>query len=108
MAKSREKQLARMTKLTPPGNRAQAHLVFPYQEVQSQILVDVNDLVVGYDQPLLAPINFTVAKDEVIALEGFNGIGKTTLLRTILGELKAISGSVEYADNVKLLTSSRN
>ncbi|WP_125582924.1 ABC-F family ATP-binding cassette domain-containing protein [Lacticaseibacillus suibinensis] len=101
MAKSREKQLARMTKLTPPGNRAHAKLVFPYQEVQSRILIDVTDLLVGYDQPLLAPINFSVAKDEVIALEGFNGIGKTTLLRSILGELPTLGGSVEIADNVK-------
>ncbi|WP_125706407.1 ABC-F family ATP-binding cassette domain-containing protein [Lacticaseibacillus daqingensis] len=99
-ARSREKQLAHVERLTPPGNRAKAHLTFPYQEGQRQILVDVNNLVVGYDQPLLAPINFSIARDEVIALEGFNGIGKSTLLKTILGQLKALGGGVSIADNV--------
>ncbi|WP_262316928.1 ABC-F family ATP-binding cassette domain-containing protein [Lacticaseibacillus parakribbianus] len=99
-ARSREKQLAHLERLTPPGNRAHAHLAFPYQEVQSQVLVYVNDLVVGYDQPLLAPINFSIAKDEVIALSGFNGIGKSTLLKTILGQLPALGGDVAIADNV--------
>ncbi|WP_179396216.1 ABC-F family ATP-binding cassette domain-containing protein [Lacticaseibacillus absianus] len=99
-ARSREKQLAHVERLTPPGNRAKAHLAFPYQPVQRQILVDVNDLVVGYEQPLLAPINFSIARDEVIALEGFNGIGKSTLLKTILGQLPALAGDVAIADNV--------
>ncbi|MCI2034120.1 MAG: ATP-binding cassette domain-containing protein [Lactobacillus sp.] len=99
-ARSREKQLAHVERLTPPGNRAKAHIEFPYQPVQRQILVSVNDLVVGYEQPLLAPINFSVAKDEVIALEGFNGIGKSTLLKTILGQLPALSGDVQIAENV--------
>ena len=94
MAKSREKQLARMDKLTPPGTRSKAHLAFPYAPVNRQILVDVNDLVVGYDKPLLQPMNFSVAKDQIIAFEGFNGVGKSTLLKTLLGLLPAISGNV--------------
>lgn len=88
MAKSREKQLARMDKLTPPGTRSKAHLAFPYAPVNRQILVDVNDLVVGYDKPLLQPMNFSVAKDQIIAFEGFNGVGKSTLLKTLLGLLR--------------------
>lgn len=101
MAKSREKQLNRMDKLTPPGNRAKAKLAFPYVEIDRQILVDVNDLVVGYDKPLLQPVNFSIARDEVIALEGFNGIGKSTLLKTILGRIPALGGGVEVAQNVQ-------
>ena len=100
MARSREKQLAHIDRLTPPGNRAKAHIEFPYTPVQRQILVDVNNLVVGYEQPLLAPINFSVGKNEVIALEGFNGIGKSTLLKTILGQIPALDGSVSIAENV--------
>ncbi|MFD1429257.1 MULTISPECIES: ABC-F family ATP-binding cassette domain-containing protein [Lacticaseibacillus] len=100
MAKSREKQLARMTKLTPPGNRAHAHLEFPYLDVQSRILIDVNDLVVGYEKPLLPAINFSVSKDQVIALEGFNGIGKSTLLKSILGQLPPLAGDVAINENV--------
>ena len=65
------------------------------------MLVDVNDLVVGYDRPLLQPINFSVAKDQVIAFEGFNGVGKSTLLKTIARSCcQRLGGSVEIADNV--------
>lgn len=99
-AKSREKQLARVDRLTPPGNRAHAKIGFPFVEQNSQVLVDVNDLVVGYDKPLLSPMNFTISADEVLVLEGFNGVGKSTLLRTILGLQPAISGNVEIAQNV--------
>lgn len=99
-ARSREKQLAHLDRLAPPGNRAHAHLAFPYQPVQRPIVIDVNELVVGYDQPLLAPISFSLGSSAVIALEGFNGIGKTTLLRTVLGELPALGGTVLTADNV--------
>lgn len=100
MARSREKQLAHMDRLTPPGNQMKAKLQFPYAPIERQIVLDVNDLVVGYDQPLLQPVNFSLARDETIALEGFNGIGKSTLLKTILGLLPALAGSVETAQNV--------
>lgn len=99
-AKSREKQLARVERLTPPGNRAHAKIAFPFVEQNSQVLVDVNELVVGYDKPLLSPMNFTISADEVLVLEGFNGVGKSTLLRTILGLQPAISGTVDIAQNV--------
>lgn len=99
-AKSREKQLARVERLTPPGNRAHAHIEFPFVEQNSQVLLDVNDLLVGYDKPLLSPLNFTVSKDETIALEGFNGVGKSTLLKTILGLLPSLGGTVDVAQNV--------
>lgn len=99
-AKSREKQLARVDRLTPPGNRAHAHLQFPFVEQNSQVLVDVNDLLVGYEKPLLSPLNFTISDDEVMVLEGFNGVGKTTLLKTILGLLPALGGTIETAQNV--------
>ncbi|KRM87042.1 ABC-F family ATP-binding cassette domain-containing protein [Lacticaseibacillus thailandensis] len=99
-AKSREKQLAHMERLTPPGNRAKAKIVFPFIEQNSQVLLDVTDLSVGYDQPLLQPMNFTLSHDEVMALEGFNGVGKSTLLKTVLGKLPALGGTVEMAQNV--------
>lgn len=99
-AKSREKQLSHMERLTPPGNRAKAKFAFPFIEQNSQVLLDVTDLSVGYDQPLLQPMNFTLSHDEVMALEGFNGVGKSTLLKTILGKLPALGGTVDIAQNV--------
>ncbi|KRN27532.1 hypothetical protein IV38_GL001987 [Lactobacillus selangorensis] len=101
-AKSREKQLARLDVLTPPGNRTKAHFEFPYQFTNSQILLLVNDLVIGYDKPLLKnPVNFTIGKNEKVVLKGFNGIGKSTLLKTILGIQPALSGDFEVAETVQ-------
>lgn len=96
-ARSREKQLAHVERLTPPGNKVRPVLEFPFVETASEILVTVSDLLIGYQkQPLLRePLNFSVGRGEVVVFAGFNGVGKTTLLKTILGMLPAISGEVD-------------
>lgn len=99
-AKSREKQLNRLDRLTPPGTRTKAHIEFPFVEQNSRVLVDASGLLVGYDQPLLSPLNFTISQDEVLVLEGFNGVGKSTLLKTILGLQPALGGEISIAQNV--------
>ena len=62
----------------------------------------MNDLEAGYDQPLLPKINFILRLGEKIAVTGFNGIGKTTFLKTICGDLAPISGGFKYADRLKI------
>ena len=59
----------------------------PAGSSRGQEVLVVNDLVVGYDQPLLPEINLRVKLGEKIAVTGFNGIGKTTFLKTICGIL---------------------
>ena len=54
--------------------------------------------MIGYDEPLSNPLNLKMERGQKIALVGANGLGKTTLLRSILGEIKALSGSVELGD----------
>ena len=94
-AKSREKQLDKMTILKPLSNNRQAVLDFPYVDTASQILFEVNDLMIGYDAPLLhKALNFSVGRTEKVVIQGFNGIGKSTLIKTLLGQLQPISGSV--------------
>jgi ATPase subunit of ABC transporter with duplicated ATPase domains len=102
MAKSREKQLAHMDVLTPPGNLAQANFIFPYQPSATKMLLDVSDLVVGYDKPLLAPFNFSILQPEKVVVTGFNGIGKSTLIKTLLGLIPKISGDFEFSNTVKV------
>lgn len=100
-ARSREKQLAHVDRLTPPGNTKRPVLDFPYVDTASEILVTVSDLLIGYDQPLLKePLNFSVGRGEVVVFAGFNGVGKTTLLRTILGELPALGGEVDKSSTM--------
>ena len=63
------------------------------------MLFETHDLVIGYDEPLSKPLNFTMERGQKIALVGTNGIGKTTLLRSLLGLNKPISGSVEQGES---------
>lgn len=102
-AKSREKQLARMDILNPPQHDRQAKFTFPYVATASTLLLQTQDLVIGYDHALVKQaFNFSVGGDEKVAITGFNGIGKTTLLRTLLGQIKPIYGSFEISVTAKL------
>lgn len=97
-AKSREKQLEKMTVLAPPSNRMKPNFSFPYVANASQIILDVNNLMIGYQEPLLQQeINFSLAMGEKMVIKGFNGIGKTTLIKTILGQIPPIAGSVQLS-----------
>ncbi len=100
-AKSREKQLAKMEILTPPQNNKKAHVLFPYVDTASNLLLQTQDLVIG--QALVkSAFNFSVGNGEKVAVTGFNGIGKTTLLKTLLGKLKPIYGNFELSSTAKL------
>ncbi|MDO4912573.1 MAG: ABC-F family ATP-binding cassette domain-containing protein [Lactobacillus sp.] len=102
-AKSREKQLARMDVLNPPKQNKRANFEFPYVATASNLLLQTSDLVIGYDQPLVkAPFNFSVGGNEKVAITGFNGIGKTTLLKTLLKKIPAISGEFDLSVTAKL------
>nr|WP_321316337.1 ABC-F family ATP-binding cassette domain-containing protein [uncultured Ligilactobacillus sp.] len=102
MAKSREKRLAKMERITPPSDNLQAHFKFPYIEILSTNTLTVKDLVVGYDKPLLSPVTFSMTHGEKIVLKGFNGVGKSTLIKSILGQIKTFNGTAKFADNVTI------
>ena len=55
-----------------------------------RFIVEAKDLVIGYDEPLTRPVSFTIERGEKIAVIGTNGLGKTTLLKTILGQIAPI------------------
>lgn len=102
-AKSREKQLARMDVLTPPPNNRQAKFDFPYVATASNLLLQTQDLVIGYDHALVKEaFNFSVGNGEKMAITGFNGIGKTTLLKTLLGKIKSIYGDFELSVTARI------
>lgn len=103
-AKSREKQLSHMDVLTPPGNKTIASFNFPYQEIpSSRMVLEVNDLKIGYEKPLFEQeLNFSLISGEKMVIKGFNGIGKTTLIKTLLGMLKPQAGNFDFSDVVKV------
>ena len=96
MAKSRQKQLDKIERLTPPASTAKPIFDFPYSPIVTTLAVETTDLVIGYDRPLLSPINLTIRFGEKVAIRGFNGIGKSTLLKTLIGEIEQLAGEYHF------------
>ncbi|WP_130861552.1 ABC-F family ATP-binding cassette domain-containing protein [Bacilliculturomica massiliensis] len=98
MANSRQKMLDRMDVLEKPKEKIKPTFGFREARTPSRYIVQARDLVLGYSEPLTKPVSFELERGFKVALTGTNGLGKTTLLKTILGKLPAISGSVELGD----------
>ncbi len=97
MAKSREKKLAHMTKVDPPSTNTQASFNFPYEDTGSHEALAVDQLSVGYNKPLLKPVTFTISMGEKVGFAGFNGVGKSTLIKTILHLIPAKGGEAKFS-----------
>lgn len=101
MAKSREKKLNKMEIIDKPSFTFKPHFRFNYLETLVQVILDVNQLEVGYYYPLLPSMKFEVRNEEKIVITGFNGIGKSTLLKTLIGEIKPLSGDFKFSETIK-------
>ncbi|MBU5365881.1 ATP-binding cassette domain-containing protein [Enterococcus devriesei] len=102
MAKSRQKQLDKVERLTPPSTNATAQFDFPYSPVVTTLALETTDLEIGYQRPLLPPINITLRYGEKVAIRGFNGIGKSTLLKTLIGAIPQLEGEFHFPANTKV------
>ena len=102
MAMSRQKKLDKMDVIELAAERPKPEFNFRVGRTSGKILFETKDLVIGYDEPLSKPLNISMERGEKIALVGANGIGKTTLLRSILGLNKPVSGGVELGDNLEI------
>ncbi|MGD9901713.1 MAG: ABC-F family ATP-binding cassette domain-containing protein [Spirochaetales bacterium] len=102
MAKSRRKTLEKLDVLDKPTTHQKPFFKFTYRPIGSKILLEVEDLEIGYSKSLLPPINITIEKGEKLAIQGFNGIGKTTFLKTLSGIIPAIKGTFKFATAVKI------
>ena len=98
MAMSRQKKLDKMDMIELAAEKPKPEFHFKQARTAGRVIFETKDLVIGYDEPLSKPLNLKMERGQKIALSGANGIGKTTLLRSILGEIKPISGTVELGD----------
>ncbi|MBN8192324.1 ABC-F family ATP-binding cassette domain-containing protein [Bacillus sp. NTK074B] len=98
MAMSRQKKLDKMDMIELAAEKPKPEFNFKLARTAGRVIFETKDLVIGYDEPLSKPLNLKMERGQKIALSGANGIGKTTLLRSILGEIKPISGSVDLGD----------
>lgn len=102
MAKSRQKQLDKIKKIDAPGTIQKPEFHFTSLPITAQKTVIVENLEVGYNKPLLPKLNFSVESGEKVVITGFNGIGKSTLLKTLIHQIPSISGTFRFSDNVKI------
>lgn len=102
MAMSRQKKLDKMDVIELVAERPKPEFHFQYGQTPGKMLFETHDLVIGYDEPLSKPLNFSMERGQKIALVGTNGIGKTTLLKSILGLIPSISGECELGEKLQL------
>lgn len=103
-AQSRRKQLEKMDRLDKPqGDEKSAHFLFDIEKASGNVVLQLTDGAIGYEETILsAPIELDIRKQEAIALVGPNGIGKSTLLKSIIGKIPFISGKLHLGTNVSI------
>ena len=102
MAMSRQKKLDKMDVIELSGEKPKPEFHFKEARTPGRYIFTTSDLVIGYDEPLSSPLNLSMERGQKIALIGANGIGKTTLLKSILGLIPPLSGSVEQGDYLSI------
>lgn len=102
MAMSRQKKLDKMDVIELAREKPKPKFHFLEARTAGKCIFETKDMVIGYDEPLSRPLNLLMERGQKIALVGANGIGKTTLLKSILGLIPAMSGSVELGDYLSI------
>ncbi|NLZ82192.1 MAG: ABC-F family ATP-binding cassette domain-containing protein [Clostridiales bacterium] len=102
MAMSRQKKLDKMDIIELSKEKPKPEFNFKEARAASKYIFETKDLVIGYDTPLSSPLNLTMERGQKIALIGSNGIGKTTLLKSILGLIPSLEGSVTLGDYLSI------
>lgn len=101
-AKGRRKQLNRLERLAPPSSTHKKPVFSFYSIASGHEPLKVEKLSIGYTYPLIKDINLKVKSGQKIAITGFNGIGKSTLLKTMIGELTPLSGKCVFSEKITL------
>ncbi len=102
MAMSRQKKLDKMDVIELAAERPKPEFNFQEARTPGRYLVQTKELIIGYDEPLSKPLDLEMERGSKIALTGSNGIGKTTLLKSILGLIKPLEGEIELGDYLEI------
>lgn len=100
MAMSRQKKLDKMELIELAHEKPKPEFNFLAAKTSSKLIFETKDLVTGYDTPLSKPLNLRLERGQKVALVGANGIGKTTLLKSLLGDLNPLSGTIDRGENL--------
>ncbi|AKU80316.1 ABC-F family ATP-binding cassette domain-containing protein [Spiroplasma turonicum] len=99
-AQSRKKTLDKIDVMDKRKENPKPNFNFLYKAAGSDVILKAEDLVIGYDSPLLHKLNFEIRKGEKCIIKGKNGIGKTTFLKTLSKEIEPFSGVVSLGNGV--------
>ncbi|MCR5683705.1 MAG: ATP-binding cassette domain-containing protein [Clostridiales bacterium] len=95
------KMLANLERIEHPDEIVKPEFAFKHERGATKHIMTLSSLEVGYENsPILPPLNLTVERGEKIVFRGFNGIGKTTLFKTIDGDLPPVSGTVVFGEGI--------
>lgn len=95
MAKSRQKKLDKMDIIEVAREKIKPTFKFREARSPGRFILQAKDLVIGYNEPLTKPLNVSLERGQKVAVRGVNGLGKSTLLKTLIGILKPVAGEVE-------------
>lgn len=103
MAHARQKMLDKMEIISKPINLPDAEFCFPYSDLNAKDLLIVKNLEVGYDKVLIPAINLHLNSSSKLWIRGTNGVGKTTLLKTLTHKIPPLSGSFFIHPEARIL-----
>ncbi len=98
MAMSRQKKLDKMDIIELAQEKPKPEFQFKEARAAGRYIFQTENLVIGYDEPLSKPLNLSMERGDIVVLKGANGIGKTTLLKSILGLISPLKGKVVLGD----------
>ena len=98
MAMSRQKKLDNMELIEKTTEKPKPEFEFQTARTPGRYIFKTEKLVIGYDEPLSSPLDLEMERGSRIVLTGANGIGKSTLLKSLLGLIKPLDGKVEQGD----------
>ena len=102
-AKSRRKMLERLDILEKPKNHEPMHINFMYSRDLGQEVLKLDNLTVGYgDKIVLENLDFLLKHNQKVVILGRNGVGKSTIIKTIMGVIKPISGGFKWNNSADL------
>ena len=102
MAMSRQKKLDKMEVIELQGEKPKPKFDFQSARTPGRFIFEANQLEIGYSQPLTKPLDLVFERNQKVAIIGANGIGKTTLLKSLMGLIPALAGQVEQGDYLEI------
>lgn len=97
-AQSRRKMLAKVKKISAPKKDRTYQFHFPFGKTTGKDVLKINQLEIGYDFPLVDPLDLKIMKEEKVAITGKNGVGKSTFIKTVLSQIEPLNGSFTWID----------